>query len=79
MSAAPQDCLLLQDAVELGNKLFRLQDKALRCFLHDAAAAVAVSAIVPPAVWDQVQSAIQTGALGTAGTMGHFRVCKCML
>jgi long-subunit acyl-CoA synthetase (AMP-forming) len=74
-----QVCLPLQEAVEIGSKLFCLQDKDLRTFLHDAAAAVPVSAVVPPSVWDQLEARMQTDSFGSASDRTRFKVCTCAL
>ena len=64
----------LQDAEEINSRMFCLQAKDLITFLHDVAAAVPVSAVVPPAVWDALQIVMQTGSFGSAGNRSFFRV-----
>ena len=66
--------MLLQEAEEINSRMFCLQAKDLLTFLHDVAAAVPVSAVVPPLVWEALKTVMQTGSFGSAGDRSFFRV-----
>ena len=68
--------MLLQEAEEIHSRMFCLQAKDLLTFLRDVAAAVPVSAVVPPLMLDGLK-ALTNGASKLASDAMHAMNGRC--